>query len=61
MKLTAAGKVWCIVAALLIDKGLGMVGAPRWIGTDIFLASLVLPHIPDWVGKWKKGKTVPQK
>lgn len=61
MKLTEAGKVWCIVAALLIDKGLGLYGAPSWIGRDIFLASLVVPRLPDWVQKWRETKATPQK
>jgi hypothetical protein len=61
MKLTAAGKVWCIVAALLIDKGLTLFGAPQWIGMDIFLASLIIPNIPDWVRKFRKTEATPQK
>lgn len=61
MKLTAAGKVWCIVAALLIDKGLTLFDAPHWIGMYIFLASLVIPNIPDWVRKLKKTEPTPQK
>lgn len=61
MKLTEAGKVWCIVAALLLEKGLSMFDVPSWIGRDIFLASLVVPRLPDWVRKWKKTETPPQK
>lgn len=61
MKLTPVGKVWCIVAALLMDKGLAMYGAPAWIGRDIFLASLVIPNLPDWVRKWREAKATPTK
>jgi hypothetical protein len=61
MKLTATGKVWCIVAALLIDKGLTLFDAPHSIGMYIVLASLVIPNIPDWVRKLKKTEVTPQK
>ena len=61
MKLTEAGKVWCIVAALLLEKLLSLLNVPSWVGWNIFLASLVVPRLPDWVQKWRKKETTPPK